>query len=74
MNLQETLDHIKEVIREDTQWYIGDTQEFKNRSWPEDFKLENGNYNNICSECKKEFRGSKRRLLCKQCHRKLKYR
>lgn len=68
------LNHVREVIKEDTQWFITDTQEFKNRSWPEDFKLENGNYNNICSECKEEFRGSKRRLLCKQCHRKLKYR
>lgn len=35
--------------------------------WPEDFHYENGNYWNKCIECEREFRGHKRRVLCKLC-------
>lgn len=37
------------------------------RDWPEDFKLENGNYMNICTTCKQGFMGYKRRFTCKVC-------
>lgn len=37
------------------------------RDWPEDFKLENGNYYNICTTCRQEFMGYKRRFTCKVC-------
>lgn len=35
--------------------------------WPEDFKHENGNYICKCSICGVDFRGHKRRLICKKC-------
>lgn len=35
--------------------------------WPEDFPLENGNYNNQCCECGRIFIGYKRRVVCKIC-------
>lgn len=37
------------------------------RDFPEDFKHENGNYYCKCSYCYQEFRGHKRRVVCKQC-------
>lgn len=36
-------------------------------NWPEDFTHENGNYECICSACRKSFIGHKRRICCKQC-------
>ena len=36
-------------------------------NWPEDFKLENGNYLNNCIKCKNKFIGYKYRLVCKLC-------
>jgi hypothetical protein len=36
-------------------------------NWPEDFAHENGNYENICTTCKKHFLGHKRRCRCKVC-------
>jgi len=41
--------------------------EYKLRSWEEDFDGENGRYTNECCVCKKEFIGHKRRVSCKQC-------
>ncbi len=35
--------------------------------WPEDFSHENGNYYCHCIECGNEFRGHKRRVVCKKC-------
>jgi len=35
--------------------------------WPEDFKHDNGNYNNTCLRCEAKFVGHKRRVLCKVC-------
>ncbi len=35
--------------------------------WGEDFEHENGNYMNICWHCKTQFRGHKRRVICKKC-------
>ena len=35
--------------------------------WPEDFAGENGNYFNECVHCKTQFRGYKRRVVCKVC-------
>ena len=35
--------------------------------WPEDFDRENGNYQNRCQECRRDFRGMKRRRVCKVC-------
>jgi len=38
--------------------------------FPEDFKLENGCYNNICCNCGRRFLGHKRRFTCKCCDNK----
>lgn len=38
------------------------------KSWPNDFSLENGNYYNICCICDEYFIGHKRRNVCRQCH------
>ncbi len=35
--------------------------------WPEDFYHENGNYVCHCCYCKEQFRGYKRRVVCKKC-------
>ena len=35
--------------------------------WLEDFSGENGNYYNLCVQCRQQFRGYKRRTICKQC-------
>ena len=37
------------------------------KDWKQDFKYENGNYINICIFCKHEFKGHKRRVVCRQC-------
>lgn len=37
------------------------------RNWPEDFKDENGCYQNECRLCKKPFLGYKYRRVCKEC-------
>jgi hypothetical protein len=37
------------------------------RSWHEDFKLENGHYFNTCHVCLRTFAGHKRRVTCKAC-------
>lgn len=39
-----------------------------NKSWPEDFNHENGKYINICTYCKGQFMGHKRRVICKECY------
>lgn len=39
-----------------------------NRNYTEDYKLENGNYENTCIKCKLPFIGYKRRVYCKQCN------
>lgn len=41
--------------------------EFTKRDWEEDFKYENGFYQNKCFKCKQLFFGYKRRLYCKIC-------
>lgn len=33
----------------------------------EDFKHENGNYQNYCRYCSNHFLGHKRRIICKRC-------
>lgn len=37
------------------------------RDWQEDFGYENGDYDNFCVGCDHEFRGHKRRVICKLC-------
>lgn len=37
------------------------------RDWTEDFAQENGNYTNLCRECRQYFLGHKRRIACKAC-------
>jgi hypothetical protein len=39
------------------------------RSFPEDYKLENGNYMCICIYCKLQFIGYKRKFVCKKCEK-----
>lgn len=41
--------------------------EHSNRDWTEDFSHENGNYINTCCQCKEQFFGHKRRVICKHC-------
>lgn len=41
--------------------------ESSDRDWSEDFSHENGNYFNNCIECKQQFKGHKRRVICKKC-------
>lgn len=36
-------------------------------NWTEDYSHENGNYLNTCIECKRIFKGHKRRVICKVC-------
>lgn len=40
----------------------------KEKCYPEDYHLENGNYSNICKQCEQEFLGHKHRRICKQCN------
>lgn len=42
------------------------------KSYPEDFKHENGNYMNVCNHCRERFLGHKRRYVCKECNEMLK--
>ena len=37
------------------------------KSYTEDYPLENGNYFNVCIECKETFCGYKMRVICKEC-------
>lgn len=37
------------------------------KDWSEDFSHENGNYICICCKCNQEFRGNKRRVVCRTC-------
>jgi hypothetical protein len=41
------------------------------RNFTEDFKHENGNYENICHTCGNRFLGHKRRITCKECLKKV---
>ena len=40
--------------------------------WKEDFSYENGNYMNTCTFCGNDFKGHKRRVVCKLCSDKMK--
>ena len=42
-----------------------------NKSFPEDYSQENGNYFNTCYKCKSTFCGYKRRVICKECTKEL---
>ena len=37
------------------------------KDWTEDFKYDNGKYQNECVECGSLFLGHKRRVFCKEC-------
>lgn len=39
--------------------------------WPEDFDHENGMYSNTCACCGVEFMGHKRRVICRECSKKM---
>ena len=43
------------------------TGSVNDHDFPEDFKLENGNYICTCCDCGKQFIGHKRRVACKKC-------
>lgn len=47
-------------------WFDYLEEELSN--WTEDFTHENGNYMNVCIFCKNEFKGHKRRVVCKVCN------
>lgn len=49
-------------------WKLLKDSTIDERSWPEDFKHENGNYQNLCCMCGRVFNGYKRRVTCKVCH------
>ncbi len=40
---------------------------YQERSFSDDARFENGNYENCCSFCGRNFRGHKRRVICKTC-------
>ena len=40
---------------------------YEERSWPEDYAHENGNYTCSCCNCGRQFTGYKRRVTCKVC-------
>lgn len=40
-------------------------------NFPEDFQLENGNYQVKCSHCEQLFLGYKRRFYCKKCQNQI---
>ena len=48
-----------------------DKMQYNAHDWPEDFKNENGNYLNTCSNCKYTFKGNRGRTLCKCCFNKI---
>jgi len=48
-------------------WKLLKDATLEERSWPEDYKHENGNYQNLCCECGRMFNGYKRRVVCKVC-------
>ena len=48
-------------------WKLLKDSTLDERSWPEDYKHENGNYQNSCCECGRMFNGYKRRVMCKVC-------
>lgn len=37
------------------------------RNWPDDYKYENGNYQNKCGKCSNHFLGNKHRVRCRVC-------
>jgi hypothetical protein len=47
------------------------TLKHSKKCFPEDSKEENGNYINICVECKVHFIGRKGRIYCKECKKTL---
>lgn len=57
----------KPVVLEAMEAYHAQFEQWTNRNWDEDFKLENGNYQNKCVECGSIFLGYKRRVVCKVC-------
>lgn len=40
----------------------------ESRDWKEDFSSENGNYTNLCRNCKRTFTGNKNRVVCRTCN------
>ncbi len=48
-------------------WKLIKDSTLDGRSWPEDYKHENGNYQNLCCECGRMFNGYKRRVMCRVC-------
>lgn len=44
-----------------------DDIKFNERSYPEDFEFENGQYYIKCNDCGLDFMGNKHRFVCKKC-------
>jgi hypothetical protein len=61
----------KQKVISSPKWYalvtFPESGEKKDRDWVEDFTHENGNYMNKCANCGEQFKGHKRRPLCKVC-------
>jgi len=49
-------------------WKMIRDSTLEERSWPEDYKRENGNYQNLCCICGRIFNGYKRRVMCRVCN------
>lgn len=45
-----------------------DNKKQQSGNYPEDYHLENGNYENICKKCGDRFFSYKRRVICKVCN------
>lgn len=75
-HLAKMLNYVKEKFREEK---VKDFEEIimfiepflvavdSERNWVQDFKHENGNYNNKCIKCDLKFIGHKRRVTCFKC-------
>ena len=63
------LDRVKATADAATEGLPIPPRQSTSRDWPEDYPLENGNYNCTCSVCNKPFMGHKRRLVCRSCQK-----
>ncbi len=61
----ESVDKLQQQLPQDSMSSIIDIN--NPRNWELDFPHENGNYYNMCINCKQGFIGHKRRVICKIC-------
>ena len=67
LDLNELSNKLKLALKQETTESLTFWLENKRKNYEEDFKHENGNYENVCFKCKESFIGHKRRVICKEC-------